>query len=504
MNHMNRDEFFDKVHGCWMGKNIGGTLGAPMEGKPEINAVDFYLQDLKKGAVPNDDLDLQLVWFQAVKQYGLSRITPKVLAEYWISVVNGPWNEYGVGRTNLKMGLLPPLSGACNNERWKWSNGAWIRSEIWACLAPGDPDRAIEYAYMDACVDHAGDGIYAELFTAALESAAFVVSDLRTLIRIGLSKIPAECRTARCVSVAVAQHEAGKDWKAAREAVLRESADLGWFQAPANIGFTVIGLLYGGGDFGKSVCLAVNCGDDTDCTGATAGAVLGIIQGRKALPAKWTEPVGESIVNVCITPFMGAPKTLTDLATQVAEEAIHQGSGFLARAHGRALGVPPLTIGDGPTSITPALLARLPDSAAAAKIWARSPYVLDFEVPGLACAVDYIDGPQVSCGVEKKIKVRVGVDALLCLYEKVVSLEWRLPPGWSMPSGQRREVYLGSYDSRPEIPFTLVPGPMAEGFTFLELVVRENGRRAPTILAVPFQDRETVQYSHKEAIPIKI
>ena len=67
--------------------------------------------------------------------------------------------------------------------------------------------------------------------------------------------------------------DAGEDWKTARNRVVADSADLGWFQAPANVAFTILGLLYGGGDFGRSVCLAVNCGDDTDCTGATCGAV---------------------------------------------------------------------------------------------------------------------------------------------------------------------------------------------------------------------------------------
>ena len=51
------------VRGCWMGKNIGGTLGAPFEGKTEINDVDFYVQkDLFGSPEPNDDLDLQLLW----------------------------------------------------------------------------------------------------------------------------------------------------------------------------------------------------------------------------------------------------------------------------------------------------------------------------------------------------------------------------------------------------------------------------------------------------------
>ena len=138
---INRSEYRDKVLGCWTGKNIGGTLGAPMEGRREIFDVKFYVQDLKGKPAPNDDLDLQLIWLLAVEENGIYQVNERVLGEYWLSHITGPWNEYGVGKVNMANGLVPPLSGAFNNEQWKNSNGAWIRSEIWACLFPGPMTR---------------------------------------------------------------------------------------------------------------------------------------------------------------------------------------------------------------------------------------------------------------------------------------------------------------------------------------------------------------------------
>jgi len=324
MNIINLKEYKDKVYGCWAGKNIGGTLGAPFEGKQEINNVDFYTQDLNGSPVPNDDLDLQLVWLQAIRRYGIANLTPRLLAEYWLGDINGPWGEYGVAKANMRAGFMPPLSGSCNNERWKFSNGAWIRSEIWACITPGDPDQAIKYAYMDACVDHYGEGIYAEMFTVALESAAFIVNDINQLIAIGLSKIPSDCRIAQSVNIAIKHYRDGKDWLEAREAIVKDSSDLGWFQAPANIGFTVLGLLYGEGDFSKAICRAVNCGDDTDCSGATVGAIMGIIGGRKAIPEKWLTPIGEGVCTMCINTFLPVPKTLDELTEQVTTETLNR------------------------------------------------------------------------------------------------------------------------------------------------------------------------------------
>ena len=185
---LNRKQYQDKVRGCWIGKNAGGVLGAPYECLRQINRVDFYSQDLSMGPPANDDLDLQIVWLAAVEKYG-RRVNASILGEYWLSYIIPNWVEYGTAKANLRAGLVPPLSGEVANV-YKNSNGCFIRSEIWACLAPGHPEIAVRYAYEDACVDHAGEGLYGEIFFAAVQSAAFVESDHRKLISIGLSYIP--------------------------------------------------------------------------------------------------------------------------------------------------------------------------------------------------------------------------------------------------------------------------------------------------------------------------
>ena len=150
---INRKEFYDKVHACWMGKNIGGTMGTPFEGKQEMQNITGF-NSPKGEPLGNDDLDLQLVWLCATEERGIRNMTSEVLGEYWLEYVPAPWNEYGAGKANMSMGIKPPFSGEFQNAKWKHSNGAWIRTEIWACLFPGFPELAIKYAYNDACVDH--------------------------------------------------------------------------------------------------------------------------------------------------------------------------------------------------------------------------------------------------------------------------------------------------------------------------------------------------------------
>lgn len=300
MLRLNKETYLDKLHACWLGKNIGGTMGAPYEGaRWYLDIVGFAN---KSGApMPNDDLDLQLVWLCAMEDIGPARFDANVLSEYWLDWIPPHWNEYGICKTNLRLGLLPPMSGEVDNEKWKTSNGAWIRSEIWASLAPGVPDVAVKYATMDAMVDHGvSEGVCAEIFTASLQSYAYVESDLRKLIDAALSKIPEDSMTAKTVRLVMDCYDKGIPYRETRDRVLEFNSELGWFQAPANLGFVTIGLLYGEGDFKRSLIYAINCGDDTDCTAATVGATLGIIGGAASIPDELKEHVGDGIVTVSI------------------------------------------------------------------------------------------------------------------------------------------------------------------------------------------------------------
>ena len=335
MKKLTREEYLDKMKGCWLGKCIGGTLGAPFEAHRNVQNLDYYTADLSKGMLPNDDLDLQLVWLNAAERFK-TEITAEILSDYWLLGIIPNWAEYGVGKGNLRAGLLPPVSGKYNN-RFKDSNGAWIRSEIWACLAPGHPEIAVKYAYEDACVDHADEGVYSEIFTAALESAAFAESDKFKLIDIALSFIPDECVTAKAVKRIVELYKSGLEWNDARIKIMNEypssfGGQLGYseegvvngnwgFDAPNNVAITLIGWLWAEDDFGKAICITTMCGEDADCTAGTLAAILGIIMGAENIPEKWSAPIGDEIATICVSRFargIKIPKTIDELCKRVS------------------------------------------------------------------------------------------------------------------------------------------------------------------------------------------
>lgn len=481
---LNRREFRDRVLGCWTGKNIGGTFGAPFEGSREMNHAEFYTQELGGRPLPNDDLDLQLVWLAAVEKYGIYRVNERILSEYWLSLITGPWNEYGICRSNIAAGLLPPLSGSCNNEKWKWSNGAWIRSEIWAAIFPGSPDEAAAAAYCDACCDHAGEGIYAELFTASLESAAYVEHDIGALIEIGLARIPEDCRVAGAVRLACRCCNEKMPFAEAREAIVRDSADLGWFQAPANIAFVILGLLYGKGDFGRSIALAVNCGDDTDCTGGTAGAILGILYGRSRLPEKWAAPIGNSIQTCSIENsgrplLLSVPRTLEELTDRVvyaAEKAAFE-NGAVPQFHGKETVLPEEYSGS------------LKQSPARERFLGRSPYELTYDLPFGSISVDFGQEPVIESGKPIVFTLRSTEN---CREISLLSLRFHLPEGWSASAGEvllsQQKVWL--------IPLEveIVPGKIDSAVTHLPVEIRRNDRFTPYLIYLPLQKKNAVAF----------
>lgn len=335
---MDKKEYLDRVNGCWLGKNIGGTLGMPMEWERSKNDVTYYTHDITGEPLPNDDLDIQILWLLALEEHGVD-IDAKKLGEFFNEYMIFTHAEYGTAKANLRAGLQPPISGSFNNC-FKDSCGSYIRSDIWACLYPGYPEFAAKYALEDAMVDHGdGEGVYAEVFVAAMESAAFYITDIRELISIGLSYIPEDCAVSKAIRDAVRTHDSGMSMEETREYIMKNyighiewhaisdedeakgysEGKMGW-DVPSNIMIIIYGLLFGEGDAEKSMCIAVNYGEDTDCTAGTIAALYGIMHGTGVFSEKWTKPIGNKLVTISINPFLmygRIPKTVEELTERV-------------------------------------------------------------------------------------------------------------------------------------------------------------------------------------------
>ena len=304
-----------KIIGGLLGKAVGGTLGAyPYEGCTGPLKLKFY-DPVPEKMLPNDDLDLQILWACKLAGDWNGVLSCENFARAWVENVRFPWDEYGVAIKNIKLGLKGDAIGRYDNSFCD-GMGAAIRSELWAFLAPGDPALAVKYAEMDGCIDHTSSGLEAEIFLAALESMAFVESDIKKLIDCGLSFLPSDSYLKKLIKHTVRVCKTTGSMLKIRKILRREYACSNFTDVHVNIAFMTAALLLGRGDFSKSICTAVNFGCDTDCTGATVGALLGIID-PDCIAGKWLKPIGRELVLskeiVGITP----PATLDEFADLV-------------------------------------------------------------------------------------------------------------------------------------------------------------------------------------------
>lgn len=501
---MNIKQYKDKVRGCWLGKNIGGSLGAPFECRRGVFDLDFYTHDLSQGALPNDDLDLQLVWLNAAEKYGRN-VDSEILGEYWLSYIVANWSEYGAGKNNLAMGLLPPISGWYNNHN-KDSCGCFIRSEIWACLSPGHPEIAVEYAYEDAIVDHSSEGVYAEIFCTAIQSAAFSECDMEKLIKIGLSYIPEDCDVALAVKTVIACYKDGLTWKEARKKILQvvpgsfgmyagyedreveddvPVGDLG-YDAPSNIGIMILGWIYGEGDFSKSICIAAGCGEDGDCTAATLGSILGIISGASSLPQKWIEPIGDEIKTISLdltNSAISIPKTITELSDRVcALMPVFMGSFCDTMCDEGVV----ISLNDGEKLFAQDIKKGIFDKITFIDKLKQQPFGVKKKNVLFDITVNYIDGITIKEGAEKKIAVYIENNLRK---QQWITVKWHLPAEWTVSPSIETVVNLdqahgGSALNQAE--YTITSNAINKGKYDLILEIKSNGRISTMFIPIVF------------------
>lgn len=427
-----------KVEACWLGKSVGGTLGGPDEGNPGPLSLSFY-DPVPTEMLPNDDLDLQVVWHEKIRQTGLP-VNSRDLADAWLENIQLYPDEYGVAVRNLTKGIYPPLSGWWDNK-FTAGMGAAIRTELWACLAPGDPDLAVRLAEEDARVDHAGEGVFAPVFLAAMESLAFVENRPEQLLDKALAYLPEKSRLARGVSHTRRWVGEGRVWGEVRSLILDKYAVQNWTDVVPNLCFIVLGLLlFEEEGFDKALCTAVNCGLDTDCTGATLGALLGIMDPR-CIGNKWLEPIGKKMV---LSPGMTGlryPDNLDDFSDEVAQTAVNildyyessvrlEGAPWDSRSLPRRL--PLSRVPSIETPSTTALLSLLPVTA----------------------RLDYRGAPSFAPGETRDLRL-----TLTNPQDSVLDLEIhaRAPRGW-LVNGDKSSVTLQPGESTPVTLGVTAPG----------------------------------------------
>lgn len=314
-----KEEWIERIYAGWLGKIIGIRLGAPVEGwtyreiENMFGEIRGYPADYRNFAA-DDDSNGPLFFLRAMDDASDMRtITPQDVAEALLNYAPYEhgffwWGGYGVSTEhtaylNLRNGIPAPRSGsiAQNGKTVAEQIGGQIFIDTWGLAAAGDPDRAAAYARAAASVTHDGNGIYGGIFIAVCVSLAFVETDLGIILDRALTYIPADCEYARAVHAVIDFHAVHPDdWRTCFRYV---QENFGYDRYPGNChiipnaAVVILSLLYGGGDFSRTLCIAVMCGWDTDCNAGNAGAILGVLTGLPGIDAeRWRRPVNDLLI----------------------------------------------------------------------------------------------------------------------------------------------------------------------------------------------------------------
>lgn len=140
----------------------------------------------------DDDTNYTVLAQVVIDKYGRD-FTPYDMSRAWLDLQ--PKNAYctaeRVAFRNFVAGFVPPLSAEYKNPYREWI-GAQIRGDYFGYINPGNPELAAEMAWRDASISHIKNGIYGEMFIAAMLACAAVSDDMEAIILGGLAEIPCQ------------------------------------------------------------------------------------------------------------------------------------------------------------------------------------------------------------------------------------------------------------------------------------------------------------------------
>lgn len=348
------EELLNRMHGAWLGRCIGCALGKPVEGfmgaipglsskeriktyltaiSPEEYPIRGYipmespasaltypvyclLSTREKIAFMESDDDIRYtVLGQLVMQEHGANFATKDVAEMWMRYLG--YKQVCTAEAQAYRNLViayqhPHMAKGDQNIDWNWVAthqnpyrewiGAQIRADSWGYAAPGNPELAAEFAWRDARLSHVKNGIYGEMFCAAMIAAGFGTQDALQVVEAGLAEIPRRSRLYQemqeTIEICREHGFRATEFEAVLDKIYSRFGHYNPVHTDNNAALVVVALLLGQDDFEKVVGIAVMGGWDTDCNGATVGSIWGAMFGASSVPKKWCDPLNDTLYSL--------------------------------------------------------------------------------------------------------------------------------------------------------------------------------------------------------------
>lgn len=334
--NISRAEYKDKLRGFWLGSCIANWTGLKTEGmrnnKPyftdddwntnqgndwldeEIENgkyLDFELSMAPWGA--DDDTDIEYIYLHALETYNTYLLTGENIRDQWLEHISSEEENYlwvsneEAFHLMRDQNMIPPATSLPqNNPDWEMID-AQLTTEIFGLLAPTNPSVALDIAYLPIRNTAYSHSMYAAQFYVIMHSLASSISpDLSMRDQIlfladsARTYIPEESYVAKMYDWVRAQYmntSDKDDWELVRDAFHDYYIDGGaddytysaFYDCGSNFGFSIVSLLFGEGDFKKTVKIGTLSGQDSDNPTATWGGLLGFMYGFEGLEEEFNK-----------------------------------------------------------------------------------------------------------------------------------------------------------------------------------------------------------------------
>ena len=310
---LSKEKLRDKIKGGWAGQTIGCTFGGPTEFRFRSAFIPDYMpiewnEGLMKWWYENapglyDDIYMDLTFVEVFEKQGLDA-PAEAFAKAFANAEYQLWHANQAARFNILRGVMPPKSG-----HWLYNPHAedidfQIEADFAGLMSPGMVNTSSEICDKIGHIMNYGDGWYGGVYVAAMYALAFVSDDIDYVVNEALKAIPQESQFRQCIVDTIQWSQENPDnWKMTWFKVQEKwGEDVGCpdgvfttfnIDAKINSAWIILGLLYGDGDYGKTLSISTRAGDDSDCNPASAGGILGAMLGYNKIPDYWRQGLNE-------------------------------------------------------------------------------------------------------------------------------------------------------------------------------------------------------------------
>jgi hypothetical protein len=351
-----REVLTDKIRGGWAGQMIGVSYGAPTEFKAKGKMGDWDLKwspERVENSIHQDDLYVEMTFSKVLDTVGL-KATSVDFGEAFKTSQYSLWHANAGARRALNQGIKAPWSGHPKYNIHANDIDFQIEADFIGLMCPGLPQVSNEYCDRVGRVMNYGDGLYGGMFVCGMYAAAYFENDPRKITEAGLACIPAKSTYAALIRdlltwSAQFPDDWRKVWQLIEDKWDKDDPCPDGAMTPFNIdaklngAYIALGLLFGKGDFLKTMEIATRCGQDSDCNPSSAVGVLGVMLGYDKIPAEYKS----GIAKIANTKFEFTDYSYNEICQSTEKLALQ----LIQKAGGKV---------DGPSVLVPIQAPKVP------------------------------------------------------------------------------------------------------------------------------------------------